>query len=407
MALFFGKQSKKTEQVQNKVDLVQNNETQKVEKGYEHFLSAVCDFTLAHAELTSFRVTVKIQELGNEATQLASMCEELLAAAEEVSASTEEISAGMQELNTGSVASIGRLNGLNNQASEVQSSLGMMITETKALIAKVSDINNINENISQVADQTNLLALNAAIEAARAGDHGRGFAVVADEVRKLAGQTKEAVVQSQNISKEINEKAKVTDEETKSVTKAFERYIHEATDVAEEIKKSIVRVEEATTATESIVQTAQQQNQAVESVAKIAEKLAESIDFAEKVKADTERLNQIIRPELDSTEDGLMLSLLGARLVDHANFLRRTMSEAGSKKIVTSHKECAFGKWYLENAEKYNHIKEFIAIDHPHQRVHQAAEKLSFNCTVENIEELIEASSSILESFIVLARRFK
>lgn len=399
MAFFF-KQNEKAEKI-----TVENTETPKSIRGYEHFLSAVCDFILAHAELTSFRVIVKIQELGNEATQLASMCQEMLASAEEVSASTEEISAGMQELNDASTESIGRLKGLSNQASEVKSSLDTMVVETRDLIEKVGAINKINKNISQVADHTNLLALNAAIEAARAGQHGRGFAVVADEVRKLAGQTKEAVVQSQDITTLINKKAQVTDDVTKSVTEAFEQYIHEAADVAEEITKSMSRVKEASTATESIAQSAHQQNQAAESIAVIAERLASSMDFAEKVKADTQKLNQIVRPELDLTEDGSTLALIGARLVDHANFLRRAMSEAGKKKGVVSHKECAFGKWYLENKEKYSHIPEFVAIDHPHQLVHQAAEKLSYDCTVKNIEELIKSSSSILESFIVFARK--
>lgn len=400
-------QGKKQEQFQN----VKTNNTPIVAKnadmGIAHFLSAVCDFTLAHAELTSFRVTLKIQELGNEASQLAAMCQEILASAEEISASTEQISAGMQELSAASAGSIRRLNGLNNQASEVQSALGMMVADTKELITKVSDINNINENISQVADQTNLLALNAAIEAARAGEHGRGFAVVAEEVRKLAGQTKEAVIQSKGISKEINEKAMATDEGTKSVTSAFEEYIQEAADVAGEINNSIVKVEEATKATEGIAQIAQQQNEAVESVARIAEKLAESISFAEKVTADTQKLNEVIRPQLDSSEDGSLLSILGARLSDHADFLRKTVLEAGHKKGIASHRECGFGKWYFENMDKYSHIQEYIAVDPPHQKVHMAAEKLSHNCTVENTEELIEASASLLDAFLALARKIE
>lgn len=72
----------------------------------------------------------------------------------------------------------------------------------------VEQINVLSESIMEITSQTNLLALNAAIEAARAGDAGRGFSVVAEEIRKLAEQSKDTVIEIQNITSKVTEAVK-------------------------------------------------------------------------------------------------------------------------------------------------------------------------------------------------------
>ena len=80
--------------------------------------------------------------------------------------------------------------------SEKQQILHTSIEDSR----KIENINNLTNDILEIASQTNLLALNASIEAARAGEVGKGFAVVADEIRQLAENSKNTANDIQGIS---------------------------------------------------------------------------------------------------------------------------------------------------------------------------------------------------------------
>ncbi|MBC2581997.1 methyl-accepting chemotaxis protein [Clostridium sp. DJ247] len=138
------------------------------------------------------------------------------------------------------------------------------LNESKLLLAKSSEIGKIVEVITGIASQTNLLALNAAIEAARAGEQGRGFAVVADEVRKLAEQSAVAANQiSQLIGGIQGQIVSITDsmdKGSKEITSGMQTASQAGThfdDIEKAISNIFSVVRNVSSATETMIETAQ------------------------------------------------------------------------------------------------------------------------------------------------------
>lgn len=149
-------------------------------------------------------------------------------AMEELAASMQEISATLTQLSEGSESILKQVNDINNIANggaetvtaikgraetmnketndskentiQVLKDIGIKLDEAVKDSRSVEKINELTDNILNIAGQTNLLALNASIEAARAGEAGKGFAVVADEIRVLADNSRETANSIQQIS---------------------------------------------------------------------------------------------------------------------------------------------------------------------------------------------------------------
>ena len=111
------------------------------------------------------------------------------------------------------------------------------LASKESLLQEITQLSNFTDqlqdmaqDVANIAKQTNLLALNAAIEAARAGESGRGFAVVADEVRKLSSMSGDTgqrigetvVIVNDAIHKTLSISQEYTKTDTATLNKASE-----------------------------------------------------------------------------------------------------------------------------------------------------------------------------------------
>ncbi|MGQ9533518.1 MAG: CZB domain-containing protein [Desulfotomaculales bacterium] len=151
----------------------------------------------------------------------------------------------------------------------------------------------------------------------------------------------------------------------------------------------------------------QQQTQATTGLAETSQRLSTLADYGAACTANTTKLLQAARKELDSmleaAGEATPLRLLASRLGDHAVFLEQVAGRAGLGGAVASHTECAFGRWYHgEGAARFGHLEAFQALDQPHRAVHEYGLRVVLEAHPDHVSRLADASVDLLRGFVAL-----
>lgn len=216
-----------------------------------------------------------IHSAANEIAQgnadLSQRTEEQASSLEETASSMEEMTSTVRQ----SADNAQKANELAGQAQNKAQTGGQVVSravqameDINAASKKIADIIGV---IDEIAFQTNLLALNAAVEAARAGEQGRGFAVVAGEVRNLAqrsaGAAKEikdlirdSVTKVQDGRELVNESGKTLGE----IVSAVEVVCQMMRDIASAAREQTAGIEQVNTAISQMDEMTQQNAALVE-----------------------------------------------------------------------------------------------------------------------------------------------
>jgi methyl-accepting chemotaxis protein len=84
---------------------------------------------------------------------------------------------------------MGTIDGFLGHMTEISKSTTQLVEQVEDIRERSTRMENMLDELSEIAGRTHLLSLNASIEAAHARQFGAGFAVVAGEVSKLADRS--------------------------------------------------------------------------------------------------------------------------------------------------------------------------------------------------------------------------
>ncbi len=244
-------------------------------------LQSAADDTSGTMESVRTAVNHVVENSTEQARNSKSTSEHMRLMGENITETTAEVKAldenalSMQQSSEKASETLTNLQSINEQ---VEQTIREVQEQTNRTNESVKKIQAATEFITSIAEETNLLSLNASIEAARAGESGKGFAVVAGQIKQLSEQSNQS-------SKEIEETAKIlNDDSTKAVeimqqmqqviTSQSESMLETQRVVEEviaQIRNSMQSIKQIKDRTENLASTRNEVLQAVEDLSVIAQ----------------------------------------------------------------------------------------------------------------------------------------
>lgn len=181
--------------------------------GQSQELSAAGEEMTASTE----EIMSRLEAINGDAENVVESCEQNKDSVQRAKGFVEQVQENAEYLNEKSKLQSRKAGEFKNRALEVQQTARKAIENSREVCDEqrkrlmtaieegkvVEEVKLMADGIGEISGQINLLALNASIEAARAGESGKGFAVVANEVGKLAEQTKETVIEIQDMIQKV------------------------------------------------------------------------------------------------------------------------------------------------------------------------------------------------------------
>lgn len=181
--------------------------------------------TLLQIDEASVQVDAGSGQLAESATALAEGATDQAGAVEELTATVTNVTSSSEE--TAKQIGAAYEEGLTykEQAEHGSEEMNNLISAMERISEASKQIENIIEEIEDIASQTNLLSLNASIEAARAGEAGKGFAVVADQIGKLAMDSAQSAVKTRELIHNTLEEVEVGNTMTQRTKQSLDEVI--------------------------------------------------------------------------------------------------------------------------------------------------------------------------------------